>query len=117
MACKCSDYTAGMLRETVAFQRVVVSADGAGGSSEGAPATIAGAPTRAHVKAASGREVVQTERVDAETRLKITVRYFAGLLDSDTILFRSRRHNITWINNVEFSDRWLEISADGGVAV
>jgi head-tail adaptor len=113
----CCDYTAGMLREAVAFERVVASSDGAGGTTAAAPVTISGAPTRAHVKAASGREMVQTARVDAETKLKVTVRYFTGLLDSDTILIRGRRHNITWINNVEFRDRWLEVSADGGVAV
>ena len=113
----CCDYSAGMLREAVAFQRGTIASDGAGGSSEGTPQTIPDAPTRAHVTAASGREVMRAERVDAEARYKITVRYFAGLLESDTVLIRGRRHNIVWINNVEFADRWLEIIADGGVAV
>jgi head-tail adaptor len=116
MACKCSDYTAGMLREAVSFERLLITADGAGGTNSGRREIVLLSPTRAHVKSVSGREVMRTDRVDAETRLKVVVRYFEGLLESDSIVFRTRRHTITWINNVEFADKWLEISVDGGAA-
>jgi hypothetical protein len=40
----------------------------------------------------------------------------AGLLESDRVVIRTKAHNIRFINNVEFADRWLEIMVDGGVA-
>jgi head-tail adaptor len=116
MACKCSDYTAGMLREAVAFERILKYSDGSGGTTSGRYEAVLLAPSRAHVKNLSGREVMQGARTDAETRLRVTVRYFDGLLESDSIVIRTKRHTITWINNVEFADRWLEVSVDGGTA-
>jgi SPP1 family predicted phage head-tail adaptor len=111
----CCDYNAGMLKEPVTFQRMTRTSDGAGGQSQ-TWATIATAPTRAAVMPLSGSERYQFDRVEANVRLKVTVRYVAGLLESDRVLIRTKAHNIRFINNVEFADRWLEIMVDGGVA-
>jgi SPP1 family predicted phage head-tail adaptor len=112
----CGKYSAGMLSEIITFQRETLTSDGIGGSSK-AWATIAGAPTRATVRAMSGFERAQADRTNAGASFRIVVRYWAGLREADSVLIRGRRHNITFINNVDLADRWLEIDATGGVAV
>ena len=112
----CKDMNAGMLREAVEFQRAAKVSDGAGGYTE-AWAAISGASTRAFVKAISGSERMFSERIEATTKWRITVRYFAGLLESDRVVIRDREYNIRFINNLELRDRWLTIDLDGGVAV
>lgn len=114
--CGPSKHSARDLRETVAFERKTRTSDGAGGFVSGWTA-VSGAPTRAKVVAVSGSERFQSDRVEASTRFRIVVRYFSGLLDSDSIVHRGRRYNIRFINNVDFMDDWLELSVDGGVAV
>lgn len=112
---RCCNMNAGMLKEPVTFQRAAKVSDGAGGYTE-TWATLAGAANRAAVKAVSGRERFASDRIEATTRWRITVRYFAGLIESDRVVIRSRAHNIRFINNDQLEDRWLEIDLDGGVA-
>ena len=113
---KCCNLSAGMLKEPVTFERAAKTPSGAGGYSE-TWGTLAGAADRAKVKALSGSERFASDRIEATTRWRITVRYFAGLLESDRVMIRSRAYNIRFVNNVELADRWLEIDLDGGVAV
>lgn len=112
---KCCDITAGQLREPVIFQRKTRTSDGAGGFTTAWPA-ITGAPTRAKAMFASGGERYASERVEARVSVKIAVRYFAGLLEADRVEIRGKPYNIRFINNLEFADKWLEISLDGGAA-
>ena len=114
---KCCDITAGMLKEPVTFQRQGAGTNTGGNFVPGAWATIAGAPTRAFVKALSGFERAASDRTDAQVKMRVVVRYVSGLRDADSVLIRGRRHNIRFINNVEFADKWLAIDVDGGVAV
>lgn len=111
----CCDYSAGMLKEPIAIQRMTRTSDGAGGQTQ-TWATVSGAPTRGAVMPLSGSERYQFDRVDATASLKVTVRYVSGLLESDRIVIRSRNHNIRYIKNVEFADKWLELIVDAGVA-
>jgi len=113
---KCCKMNAGMLKEPVTFQRAAKVSDGAGGYTE-TWGTLAGAADRAAVKAVSGRERFASDRIEATTKWRITVRYFTGLLESDRVIIRTRAYNIRFINNMELEDRWLEIDLDGGVAV
>jgi len=115
MVCKCDKYNAGMLKEAVVFQRAAKVSDGAGGFTE-AWADIAGAPTRASVKALSGGERYASERIEATSKWRIVVRYSPGILESDRVRIRNRAYNIRFINNLDLADRWLEIDLDGGVA-
>jgi len=112
---KCCDITAGMLRTPVTFQRKTRTSDGAGGFTE-AWAAITGAPTRAQVKAKSGSERWLSERTEASAQFTVTVRYFAGLLESDRIVSAGKAHNVRFINNVEQRNRWLVIDVTAGVA-
>lgn len=112
----CADYNAGMLSEPISIERATKVSDGVGGYTE-AWAAWPGAPTRAHAKSISGAERWASQRIEATAKIRITTRYFEGLLESDSVVIRSRRCNIRFINNVEFGDRWLEIDLDQGVAV
>jgi SPP1 family predicted phage head-tail adaptor len=104
-----------MLKEPIAIQRMTRTSDGAGGQTQ-SWATVSGAPIRAAVLPLSGSERYQFDRLDATASLKVTVRYVAGLLESDRIVIRNRNHNIRYIKNVEFADKWLELIVDAGVA-
>lgn len=105
-----------MLRTAVAFERKTRTSDGAGGYTE-AWAAISATPTRAMVKAVSGGERWASQRVEASATHRVVTRYFSGLLESDSVIIDGRRHNIRFINNVDFADRWLEITTQVGVAV
>jgi len=111
----CCDYSSGILREAVTFQSETATA-GAAGTFTKAWTTVSGAPTRAHVRGMSGREERTGDRTDAVARLRVVVRYSAALREGDRVLIRTRAHNITRIDNVEFRNQWLEIDADAGVA-
>jgi SPP1 family predicted phage head-tail adaptor len=115
MALKCCDMHAGMLRELVTFQRRSLASDGAGGQTE-TWATISGAPTRAFVKPVGGSERFASDRTEATVRLRLVTRYNSGLREGDRVKIRGRVHNIRFLDNVEFQDRWLQIDVDGGVA-
>jgi len=104
-----------MLREPVTFQRLTRTPDGAGGFAE-AWAAITGAPTRAMVKPMSGGERFQSQRTEATSTHKVVVRYFADLTEVDRAVVRGRAYQVRFINNVDFDDKWLEISAEVGVA-
>ena len=114
--CPPPKYTARDLREVVEFQRKTRTADGAGGFTD-AWAAISGAPTRAMVKAMSGRERWASDRVEASANYRVVVRYFAGLTEVDRVEVRGRPGQIRFINNVDFDDRWLEIDVNLGDAV
>jgi SPP1 family predicted phage head-tail adaptor len=113
---KCCDINAGMLRTPVTFQRKTRTPNGSGGFTD-TWSTLANSATRAHVKSLSGFERLQQDRVNAETKLRLVCRYFAGLRPDDRVLIEGRAHNIRFVNDVEFRKRWFEIDLDGGVAV
>ena len=110
----CSKYSARMLREPIEFQRMTRTGDGAGGFTEGW-AAITGAPTRAMVKALSGSERFQSQRTEATASHKIVVRYNAGLTAVDRAVIRGRAFQLLFLNNVDYGDTFLEITAMLGV--
>jgi SPP1 family predicted phage head-tail adaptor len=111
---KCCEYSASMLRTPVQFQRLVRTADGAGGFTQ-TWRNLQGAPTRAQVKSMSGNERFASARVEATATHKVTIRYFAGLTEADAVVFGGRRANIRFINNVEQGDRWMVLDVQTGV--
>lgn len=113
--CKASKYNARDLREEVSFERLARTSDGAGGFTE-AWAAVSGAPTRAMVKPMSGRERWASQRIEATATHMIVTRYFSGLKEADRATIRGRVYNVRFINNVDFADQWLEITAEVGVA-
>lgn len=115
MALQCCDFNAGKLKEPVLFERRTLTSDGAGGQTE-TWAAVSGAPTRAAVMPVSGSERYASDRVEAIVRLRLVTRYSALLRESDRVTIRGRVHNIRYIDNIEFADKWLQIDVDGGVA-
>lgn len=115
MAIKCADMHAGMLHEPVTFQRRTLTSDGAGGQTE-EWAAISGAPTRASVKPVGGSERYASDRTEAIVRLRLITRYSTLIREGDRVKIRDKVHNIRFLDNVEFADKWLQIDVDGGVA-
>jgi SPP1 family predicted phage head-tail adaptor len=112
---KCCDLNSGKLKEPVTFQRKTLTSDGAGGMTQ-TWATVSNSPSRAYVLPVSGSERYTSDRVEATVRLRLVVRYTSGLLESDRVQIRNRVHNIRFIDNIEFANKWLQIDVDGGVA-
>ena len=112
---RCCDYTAGMLREPVAFSRAALTSDGAGGQIETWGAVV-GSPTRAHVAPSGGSERYASDRVEGLSRFRVVTRYSAALRLGDRITIRGQAMNIRSLVNVELADRWLEIEVEAGVA-
>jgi len=115
MALKCSDMHAGKLREVVSFERKSLVSDGAGGQTETWTA-IPATPTRAFVMNAGGSERYASDRTEAIVRVRVVIRYTTGLLESDRVRIRDKVHNIRFIDNIEWADKWLQIDVDGGAA-
>jgi SPP1 family predicted phage head-tail adaptor len=111
---RCCDITAGMLKTPVVFERRTRTPDGAGGYTEGWTTTRS---TRALVKSMSGSERWASSRVEATSTHKLVTRYFADVKESDRVTIAGRVYNIRFINNVEFENRWLEITLELGVAI
>lgn len=104
-----------MLRTSVSFERKTRTSDGAGGYTE-AWATISGAPTKCAFKALSGGERWASQRVEATTSARLTVRYSSAIQENDRAVIDGRAYNIRFLNNVEMRDKWLVIDVSGGVA-
>ncbi len=113
--CKATKYSARMLRQEISIERLTRTDDGAGGYTE-SWAAVSGAPTRAMVKAMSGRERWASQRVEATATHMFVVRFSSGLMESDRISFDGKNYNIRFLNNVDYADEWLEITAEMGVA-
>ena len=113
----CCKYSAGKMREPVTFQRLGSASNVDGNVVAGSWATIAGAPTRGMVRPLSGYEASQAQRLSAEVKMLVVVRYTAALREADSVLIRGLRHNIRYIKNVDFDNKFLEIDVEGGVAV
>ena len=111
----CSKYSAGMLKDIVEIQEATRASDGKGGIIKSWSA-LSGAPTRGMMRAVSGGERFASARTEATTTHRLVVRYFDGLQNGHRVMFRSKAFNITFINNVDYADKWLEISLQGGVA-
>lgn len=115
MALRCCEFHAGRLKEPVTFERRTLTTDGAGGQTE-TWAAISGAPGFAAVMPVGGSERFASDRTEAIVRLRLVVRYTSALRESDRVKIRGRVHNIRFIDNMEFADKWLQIDVDGGVA-
>lgn len=80
----------------------------------------------------SGAERVFNERLNAEVTVKATIRYRSDIKESDRVVFGSsgggggdevieldpsgKVYQIRHIDNIEFRNRWMVLSLDGGVA-
>jgi SPP1 family predicted phage head-tail adaptor len=110
---KCCDYQAGMLDTAITFQRRVRVADGAGGWTESWTTVLT---TRAYMKGLSGYERFTSDRLNAETKDRAVIRYYADLRPADRAVVDSKAYNVTYIDDVERKHRWMVLDLSGGVA-
>lgn len=110
---KCCDIKPAMLREPVEVQEIVTT-DIGGGATERSFVTKFG--TRGFFKPLSGGERLYADRLDAQTRNRLVIRYRPDVTESDRVIIRGRAYQIRFVENMEFRDRWLKLDLDGGVA-
>jgi SPP1 family predicted phage head-tail adaptor len=102
-----------MLREPADIQTQTTTSIGGGATSL---AYTTRTTVRGKMLPLSGNQVMYADRKDARTRNRFLMRYRSDLTDSDRLVIRGRAYNITYIDNVEFLNRWHVVSIDGGVA-
>ncbi|MBV4421032.1 phage head closure protein [Clostridium tyrobutyricum] len=58
-----------------------------------------------------GREYFAAAAVQAEKTVKFTIRYLHGITDDMRILFEDKQYNITFIDNIKYRNKYIEIKA------
>lgn len=106
------NYRIGQLDQRVELQRVTLARAGGGGQDE-TWATYA--TVWAHVRPMSGRERQQAMRNDAISDYLVVIRYRAGVLEADRIVWRDRTLNIRFLKYQGPRESFLEIEAELGV--
>ncbi|MVX64228.1 phage head closure protein [Clostridium chromiireducens] len=59
----------------------------------------------------SGREYYQAATVQAEKTVKFLIRYIEEVDTSMRILFKNKQYNITSIDNMKYTNKYIEIKA------
>lgn len=95
---------AGELRHTVELHSATESR-GASGESINTYAEYA--TVRASVEALTGRELESAQQISAETKFKITMRYYSGVVTEHRIVFGSRTFEINHIINPQEKNKML----------
>jgi SPP1 family predicted phage head-tail adaptor len=65
----------------------------------------------AKVENLHGREYFTAAQVKAERTVKFTIRYIEGIDETMKILFKDKVYNITFIDNIKYENRFVEIKA------
>ena len=65
----------------------------------------------ANVSNLFGREYYAAKEVKAETTVKFTIRYISGLTTDMRIAFNGKTYNITFIDNIKYSNSYIQINA------
>jgi len=59
----------------------------------------------------SGREYYQAAAIKGEKTVKFLIRYMEGIDESMRILFRDKQYNISFIDNMKYINKYIEIKA------
>lgn len=65
----------------------------------------------ASVSNLNGREYFAAATVQAENTVKFTIRYIKGIEEKMRISFEDKLYNITFIDNIKYASKFLEIKA------
>lgn len=104
---------AGELDQSIVIKRLTLTDDGMGGSTE---AWADFATVFARVRASTGNESQQAERIQADARYSFVIRNRSDVLMTDKIYFGGADYNITSINSEGRRALFLEIAAERGGA-
>lgn len=107
-------YQPGELDQLVSVQRKQSTPDGMGGT--GPVVWAEQFQLWAHVRAMSGREVTDYERVNAEARYVMAVRWPVDIREEDAIVWEGDFYNIRALKKPKGRDLYCEIEAQRGVA-
>lgn len=110
---KCCDMTSSMLRQSIIIQRLIKTADGAGGWEKSWSAI---GSTWAYMRASGGGERFSADRLNMEIRYTATIRYRSNIQASDRIIYDGKAYQIRSIVDLEFKKKWLELTLEEGVA-
>ncbi|WP_073250409.1 phage head closure protein [Caloramator proteoclasticus] len=58
-----------------------------------------------------GREYFEAATVNAEKTIKFTIRFIDGIDNSMRISFKGKQYEITFVDNIKYENRFLEIKA------
>ena len=103
---------AGTLRHTITIQKKTITTDSYGGTVE---TWTDVSRVAALMEPLQGRELATAQTVNAETTTRITIRYFAGLIPANRIIFEGKFYNIQSVVDVELRHREMIILASEGL--
>ena len=104
---------AGKLRHRIVLQAKSATTDEYGGPVEVWADVATNIP--ASVEPLSGRELVNAQTVNAEVTTRITMRYRAGVIAANRIVFEGKFYNLQSIVDPEMKHRELIIMASEGL--
>ena len=121
----CKGPSIGAMRNIATIRQRVLADDGYGGVLETWESYLS---IRCSVREQSGSEAFKRDDINTEEKLVFTTRYDSRIFaDNGTlrIFFRDKIFNITWVNNIDLKDQWMEITGtlerwrteDAGVGV
>ena len=58
-----------------------------------------------------GKEFFEAAAVQAQKTVKFTIRFLDGLDESMRVLFKGKIYNITFIDNIKYQNKFIEIKA------
>ena len=110
---KCCDVTAGKLKNRIQLQELIIVEDGAGGNTR-TWKTIQS--VWAMLRQTSGSERYQNDRLTAIANFRATIRYRDDISPVNRIVFQGKAYQIRSVDNVEFENKWLDLTLENGVA-
>lgn len=111
----CARYPAGMLSHVIEVQAKTRTPDGMGGFTE-AWAAVAGAPTRATIKAVSGGEAWAAMRLGSNAGYAMGTRYFGGASPALRVIWRGKEYAVTSVVDPDAAGRWLDWRINDGAS-
>lgn len=113
MSLKCCDITAGKLKNRIELQELIIVEDGAGGNTR-TWRTVQ--KVWAYLYQTSGSERYQQDRLTAIANFRATIRYRADVSPVNRIVFQGKAYQIRSVDNLEFANKYLDLSLESGVA-
>jgi len=103
----------GEIRHRVDLQTRADTADGSGGFTSG---WTTSKTVSAKIEPVSAREVQFAGKVKARVTHKITIRKQASVVSHMRVLFQDKVFEIHGVRELDFSNRWLVLDCEEGVA-
>jgi SPP1 family predicted phage head-tail adaptor len=107
----------GQLDQRITFKAESRNDDGLGGAVRGWTDIPVTPTVWAAVRAKSGRERFDTDRVNAEAGYVFTIRNRADIDERNVIVWNSRQFNIRFVRQLSNRPLYMEIEADQGAAI